>query len=121
MNELLGVESGMFETGHFGLCLATLHKSPQGTQEHNSSAGRSGKENAAETSALRSHQSPDRISKDVLGDGTPTVNPFSAENTATAGSGTPLEEWDRVSQPSRANMIRETREWYVDYEAAIGL
>lgn len=43
MNELLGVGSGMFETGHFGLGLATLHKSPQGTQEQNSSAGRSGK------------------------------------------------------------------------------
>lgn len=70
---------------------------------------------------LRSHQSPDRISKDVLGDGRPTVSPFSAENTATADSVTSVEEWDRGSQPSRANMIRESREWYVDYEAAIGL
>ena len=113
-NALLGVESGMFQTGHFGL--ATLHKSPQRTEEHGSSAAKSGKENATGTSGLRSHQSPDGISHKTVANVTPHINPFSAENTATAESVTPVEEWDGDSQSSRAHIIRETREWYVGYE-----
>ena len=114
-NVLLGIESGMFQTGHFGL--AILHKSPHRTQEHDSSAARSGKTAATGPSALRSQQSPDEISHDIVANGTPQINPFSAENTATAESVTPVEGWDRDSQSSRANIIRETREWYVGYEA----
>lgn len=118
-NVLLGVESGMFQTGHFGL--ATLHKSPQRTQEHGSSAPTSGIQNAVGLSRLGSHQSRDPISRDVLKDETSTNNPFSPENTATAESVTPVEEWDGGSQSSRTNIIRETREWYIDYEGIIDL
>lgn len=114
-NVLLGLESGMFQTGHFGL--ATLHKSPQRTQEHGSSVARSGKENATGSSGLRSHQSPDGISHEFGAGGIPPMNPFTAKNTATAEPVSPVEEWDRDSESSRANIIRETREWHVGYEA----
>lgn len=116
-NVLLGVESGMFQTGHFGL--ATMHKSPRRTQEHGSSAARSRKEAGTGTSGLRSHQSPDPISHDLRANGTrtPQTNPFSADNTATAESVTPVEDWDGDSLSSRVNIIKETREWHVDYEA----
>ncbi len=114
-NALLGVESGMFQTGRFGL--ATLQKSPQRTQEHSSSAARSGKENATGTSGLRSQRSPDLISHDNVTNETPYINPFLAESTATAEPVTPVEEWDEGSRSSQAQFIRETREWYVGYEA----
>ena len=114
-NVLLGVESGMFQTGHFGL--ATLQKSPQRTQEQDSSAARSAKASAIGTPRLRSHQSPDISSHDVVTNRTPQSNPFSGDNTATAETVAPVEEWDADSQSSRANIIRETREWHVDYEA----
>lgn len=115
-NVLLGVESGMFQTGHFGL--ATLHKSPRRTQEHDSSAARSGKEAVTGTSGLRSHRSPDRMSHDMVANETraPHINPFSSENTATVESVTPVEDWDGDSLSSRVNIIRETREWHVGYE-----
>lgn len=114
-NVLLGVESGMFQTGHFRL--ATLHKSPQRTQEQDSSAAKSAKENASNPSALRSHQSSDRVSHNIVAKGTPQTNPFSGKNTATAEPVTPVEDWDGDSQSSRANIIRETRGWHVGYEA----
>lgn len=113
-NVLVGVESGMFQTGQFGL--ATLRKSPQRTQQHDSSAAKSGKESATGTSGSGRHQSPDRISHDIVTSGTPQINPFSAKNTATAEPVSPVEEWDGDSQSSRANIIRETREWHIDYE-----
>ena len=109
-NVLLGVESGMFQTGHFGL--ATLHKSPERTQEHESSETRSGKGNGAERSGLRGGHAHDRIIHEVIADVTPHSKPISG-NTATAEPVTPTDEWDRESQSSRANIIRETREWHV--------
>lgn len=114
-NVLVGVQSGMFQTGRFGM--ATLHKSPQRTQGQDSSVSRSGKENTITTSGIHSHRSPDRVSHDVVANGTRQTNPFSGENTATAEPVTPIEEWDVDSQSSRANIIRETREWHVGYEA----
>ena len=113
-NALLGVESGMFQTGHFGL--TTLQKSPERTQEHGSSAARSGKENTTGTSGLRSQQLSDLVSHNNMTNGTPHVNPFVAENTATAEPVTPVEDWDGGSRSSQAHIIRETREWYVGYE-----
>ena len=112
-NVLLGVESGMFQTGRFRL--ATLRKNSQRNQEYDLSGARSGKETVAAPSALCTRQVPERISHNVA-DETPQKNPFSAENTATAESVTPTEEWDGASQSSRAKIIRETREWYVNYE-----
>ena len=114
-NVLLGVESGMFQTGRFRL--ATLRKNSHRTQEYDLSGERSGKETAAEPSALCGQQSSAGISHDNVAKETPQQNPFSAENIATAESVTPIEEWEGGSQSSRANIIRETREWYVDYEA----
>ena len=114
-NVLLGVESGMFQTGRFRL--ATLRKTSLRNQEYDESGAGSGKETVAESSALGSRQLPEGISHDDVANGTPQKNPFSAENTATAESVTPTEEWDGGSQSSRAKIIRETREWYVDYEA----
>lgn len=114
-NVLLGVESGMFQTGHFGL--VALPKSPHRIQEHDSLGARSGKEIATGTSALRSHQSSDDISHGIVANGRLQDNPVSAENTHTAESVTPVEEWDGDSQSSRANIIRETRKWYVDSKA----
>ena len=113
-NVLLGVESGMFQTGRFRL--ATLRKNSQRNQEYDLSGARSGKEAVAAPSALCSRQTPEGISLHDVADETPQKNPFSAENTATAESVTPIEEWDGGSQSSRAKIIRETREWYVDYE-----
>ena len=113
-NVLLGVESGMFQTGRFRL--ATLRKNSQRTQEYGLSGARSGKETVAEPSALCSRPMLEGISHDNVANGAPQKNPFSAENTATAESVTPIEEWDGGSQSSRAKIIRETREWYVDYE-----
>lgn len=113
-NVLLGLESGMFQTGHFGL--ATLSKSPHRTQEHDSSAARSVNTTATGTHALRSQQTPDQITHDTVPNRTPQIRPLSAENTAIAEPGTPVEECDGESQSSRANIIRETREWYVGYE-----
>ncbi|KAM0797723.1 hypothetical protein BDR22DRAFT_809981 [Usnea florida] len=100
-NVLLGVESGMFQTGRFRL--ATFHKSSHRDQEYDVSGARSGKQTVAESSALNSRQLPEGMPHD--------------DNTATAESVTPIEEWDGASQSSRAKIIRETREWYVDYEA----
>ena len=114
-NVLLGVESGMFQTGRFRL--ATFRKNSHRTQEYDVSGARSGKETVAEPSALSSRQLPEGSSRENVANGTPQKNPFSAENTATAESVTPIEEWDGGSQSSRAKIIRETREWYVDYEA----
>lgn len=114
-NVLVGVESGMFQTGRFRL--ATFRKNSQRNQEYDLSGARSGKETVAESSAVPSRQMPEEISHHNVANETPQKNPFSAENTATAESVTPTEEWDGGSQSSRAKIIRETREWYVDYEA----
>ena len=105
----------MFQTGRFRL--ATFHKNSHRNQEYDVSGARSGKETVAEPSALNSRQLPEGMPHDDMANGTPQKNPFSAENTATAESVTPTEEWDGASQSSRAKIIRETREWYVDYEA----
>ena len=104
----------MFQTGRFRL--ATLRKNSQRNQEYDLSGARSGKETVAAPSALCSRQMPGGISRDNVVNETPQKNPFSAENTATAESVTPTEEWDGASQSSRAKIIRETREWYVNYE-----
>ena len=113
-NVLLGVESGMFQTGHFGL--ATLHKSPQRLLEYDSSAAASGKGIVRGSSALCSHESSDQISPEVVVARSAQIGPVSVEKAATAKSVTPGGECDEDSQSSRANIIRETREWHVDYE-----
>lgn len=113
-NVLVGVESGMFQTGHFGL--ATLQKSPHRTQEQGSSAARSGKATPTGTSGVRTNQSQERGSRTMVTSAKRQTNPFSAENTATAEPVTPVEDWDDNSQSSRTKIIKETREWHVNYE-----
>lgn len=113
-NALSGVESGMFQTGHFGL--ATLRKEHTRNDEPYSSTTRSGTAATVDVPTLASKSTDHKTSHAGRPVETPRINPFPAQNTAVAEAVTPNEEWDRGSQSSQANIVKHTRAWEVAYE-----
>ena len=102
-NVLVGVESGMFQTGHFQL--STLRKNADKPPERSEKGGTTG------TSARLSNHMSRQASHNM-----PRTNASQPGNFATAEAVTPNEEWDGGSQSSRANIIQETRVWHVGYD-----
>ena len=107
-NALVGIESGMLQTGHFHL--STFRKDAVQHEDPRSSMERTGKETKT---GLETNDST--VTPGFDGD-TIHQNLSRVQNTATAESVTPNEQWDRESQSSRAHIITKTRGWEVGYE-----
>ena len=113
-NVLLGINSGMFQTGDFHL--ATLRKDSVLNDESNTSTVRAGTGVATDISTLVTDNLDDKTAPGEVPVKSPHINPFQAQNIAVAEPVTPEEEWDGESQSSRANIIKQSRGWQVEFK-----
>ncbi len=107
-NILLGLESGMFQTGHFHL--GTLRKDSRKPQYSKPTGTTSGNGTTGGASTRLGDFSAHDFAHDAAADITPRLDPPYAENSATAEPVTPTEEWDVESQSSGAKIIKQIRE-----------
>lgn len=113
-NALLGLESGMFQTGHFHL--ATLRKELRKPPQSESSGTTSGNGTTVRGSEQHGDRSHHHMPHSVAADIIPRLTPWYGRNTATAEPVTPTEEWDVESHCSGARIIKQTREVLVARE-----
>ena len=106
----MGFESGMFQTGNFHLRRLGTEKTPTQTDRSNGNTEGSAAV-APKTSELN------RVIEDRLiytGGELGSINAPCERNTIVEAT-TPDEHWDDQSQSSQARIIKETREWTIDY------
>lgn len=106
-NVLLGLESGMFQTGHFHL--QTLRAVQNKPQHHGSISAGCGRRHHTTASAKTSDHTNHQASCDIVMDRSLDSTSFYAENTAIAEAVTPVDDWDDHSQSSQANIINKRK------------
>lgn len=107
---LMGIESGMFQTGNFHLRRLGAGKPPQETQHPSEGSGGSAVV-APKISELN------QINEDGLiytGSNLGMADALGERNTIVKAT-TPDEHWDDQSQSSHTRIIKTTREWTIDY------
>ena len=115
-NVLVGLKSGMLQTGAFHL--RKLSATTTNTGSHPSGASKK-KSPTAESTRLNHIEDPTG-SCDYIEDYSPDVGPFHANNTAIIEASTPTHAWDVENQSSQAKIIKQTTEWRVDNEPQQG-
>ena len=110
-NVLVGLESGMLQTGAFH-----LHKlsatNTENTGSHPSATPKR-QQNKATPGQSEAPETP-QPSLAIKGGSRSDIGPFHANNTAVIEANTPTDEWESESQSSRAKIIKQTTEWRID-------
>ncbi|KAL2046980.1 hypothetical protein N7G274_000998 [Stereocaulon virgatum] len=106
-NVLVGLESGLLQTGAFH-----LHKISGTTTDNSTSHTNATSKGTENHGPVGRHE--DTESLGALGRDASNVGPFHSNNIATIGANPPTEEWDAESQSSRAKIIKQITEWTVD-------
>ena len=109
---LLGIESGMFQTGH--LNLTTLRKDPIRYPKSRPSTKGPRKVVDTDNSTVAALQLARRVSQDDGSIAAAQGDPFPAQSITTVEPVSPEEEWDENSQSSQTNIIKHTRGWQVE-------
>lgn len=110
-NVIVGLESGMLQTGAFH-----LHKLSATTTENTGShpsATSKRQQNKATSDQSEDTENP-QPSLAIMGGHRSDIGPFHANNTAIVEANTPTDEWESESQSSRAKIIKQTTEWRID-------
>ena len=109
-NVLVGLESGMLQTGAFHLRKVSA-TTTENTGSHPSAAS---KRPQNKGTSKQSEDTDNQPSLAIMGGHRSDIGPFHANNTAVVEANTPTEEWEGESQSSRAKIIKQTREWRID-------
>ncbi|KAL8825273.1 MAG: hypothetical protein Q9191_004512 [Dirinaria sp. TL-2023a] len=110
---LVGLESGMMQTGDFH-----LHKTTPAASSDQGSHSRSGGSHYGPTATTRARAADSIRRKNLEAENALSYRPggLIVENTTRVEAFPPNEEiWERESQSSRADMITKTRGWKVEY------
>ena len=110
-NVLVGLESGMLQTGAFH-----LHKLSATTTENTGChpSATSKRHHKKATSEQSEDTENPQLSRAIKGVHRSDIGPFHANNTAVVEANTPTDEWESESQSSRAKIIKQTTEWRID-------
>ena len=110
-NFLLGLESGMIQTGDFRMRKTSNKSTPNNGSLPHSNSRRHGPVEVStghdDTLTGSTSYEPNEADHSALG----------ANNTATIESSAANANWDGESQSSEAKIIQKTTEWRVDYDA----
>jgi len=109
-NALMGIESGMFQTGDFHL----RRRGGAKISEPGQRLSHDSKHNLARESGGFHSNRMDGDRQVYTGDDPEDDHASRGRNTTRAEATTPVEHWDDESQSSQPQVIRTTREWIVD-------
>lgn len=109
---IMGLESGMFQTGAFHLGNLRTSKST----DHNSPSGTGSKSTGTTPLVVPSGGRIHGECQIFAGTDTRDGEAPLGQTTSVAEATIPRENWDMESQSSQAKIIKTTREWAVDYD-----